>query len=107
LLHELTKSISVCPEAAAIAENITGRFRLFHERFGLPGLELKLPSPSASRATRRAAQTPAPLAQPERQGRPGKRPRQSSRVLRPHLLPVGIAHGTQRSRSPRELEQTP
>jgi hypothetical protein len=55
LLHELTKSISVCPEAGAIAESISGRFRLFHEQFGLPGLELKIPGPPPRRSTRRVA----------------------------------------------------
>ena len=53
VLRELTTNSSVCPEAAAMAESVMGCFQLFHEQFGLPGLELKMPSPSARHATRK------------------------------------------------------
>jgi hypothetical protein len=55
VLHELAKNISVCPEAPSIAKSITGRFRLFHEKFGIPGLELKMPTTLVGRAGQKSS----------------------------------------------------
>ena len=57
VLKELTTSHSACPEAQKLATNITNRLRLLHEQFGLPGLNLKPPAPSATRS-RKAALRP-------------------------------------------------
>ena len=49
VLKELTTSHRACPEAQKLATNITDRLRLLHERFGLPGLNLKPPAKSPTR----------------------------------------------------------
>jgi hypothetical protein len=49
MLKELTTSDRSYPEAQKLATNITNRLRLLHEKFGLPGLNLKPPAASPTR----------------------------------------------------------
>src|SRR5712691_4439232 len=49
-LKELVTSQKGCPEAQELATSMTNRLRHLHEEFGLPGLNLKLPTPPTPRS---------------------------------------------------------
>src|SRR6266436_1569531 len=55
-LKELVTSHKACPEAQQLAASVTARLGLLHEEFGLPGLNLKLPTTPTPRS--RTAPTP-------------------------------------------------
>jgi hypothetical protein len=48
VLNELASDERNSPEARKLSTRITDRLRLLHERFGIPGFDLKAPAPSRS-----------------------------------------------------------
>lgn len=62
LLKELTLGTSASPETRKCAATFSKRLSLFHERFGLPGLNLKTQVTGSSGIPRHRARAPHPTA---------------------------------------------